>query len=60
MDLVKTCITWTIWKESLEVIKLKLEVVSLKALVMLNDPHPALMVKVTQEPPKCQPFLGLK
>lgn len=60
MDLVKTCITWTIWKESLGVTKLKLEVVSLKALVMLNDPHPAPMVKVTQEQPKFQPFLGLK
>lgn len=60
MDLVKTCITWTIWKESLGVTKLKLEVVSLKALVMLKDPHLAPMVKVTQEQPKFQPFLELK
>lgn len=60
MDLVKTCITWTIWKESLEVTKLKLEVVSLKALVMLKDPHPALIVKETQEQLKFQQFLELK
>lgn len=60
MDLVKTCITWSIWKESPEVIKLRLEVVSLKVLVMLKGPHPALMVKVIQEQLKFQPYLGLK
>jgi len=48
------------WKESPGVTKLKLEVVFLKALVMLNDPHPAPMVKATQEQPKFLPFLGLK
>lgn len=60
MDHVKTYTTWTIWKENHVVIKLKLEVVFLKALVMLNDLLLAQMVKEIQEQLKFQLFLGQK
>lgn len=61
MDLVKTCIIWIIWKGNHVVTKLKfLEVLHHKALVMSNDLHPALMVKVIQERLKFQPSLEQK
>lgn len=60
MDLVKTCITWSIWKGNHVVTKLKYELVYHKALVMLNDLHPVQMVKVIQEQLKCQLFLEQK
>lgn len=61
MDLVKTCITWITWNGNHAVTKLKLEVLLLKVLGTLNDPHPVQMaIKVIREQLKCLPFLGLR
>lgn len=62
MGLVKTCITWNIWRENPVVTRSKfgVVVVYLKILVMLNDLRLVRIAKVTQEQPKCRLFLELK
>lgn len=60
MGLAKTCTIWNIWKGNRVVTKLKYELVYLKALVILNDRHPARTVKAIQEQLKCRLFLEQK